>query len=52
MLELNVLQPQAAVARAGAGEQRTTHSGNRPQAQNRPSGASQKVAFDEDDIPF
>jgi single-strand DNA-binding protein len=45
-------QPQAAVARAGAGEHRTTNSGNRPQTQTRPSPSSAKVDFDEDDIPF
>ena len=50
-------QPQAAVAKAGAGEARetrsttATQSGNRPQAV-RQSAPPQKVAFDEDDIPF
>ncbi len=45
-------QPQSAVAKAGVGETRTTtaNSGNRAQAQARPSTA--KVSFDEDDIPF
>jgi single-strand DNA-binding protein len=45
-------QSQAVAARAGAGESRTTNSGNRPQAQTRPSNASTKIAIDEDDIPF
>jgi single-strand DNA-binding protein len=45
-------QPQAAVARAGAGEHRTINSGNRPQTQTRVSSSSAKVSFDEDDIPF
>jgi single-strand DNA-binding protein len=45
-------QPQAAVAKAGIGESRTTtaSSGNRPQT--RSSNSSPKVAIDEDDIPF
>jgi single-strand DNA-binding protein len=43
-------QPQAAVAKAGIGETRTTtaNSGNRPQART----STAKVSFDEDDIPF
>jgi single-strand DNA-binding protein len=49
-------QPQAAAAKASAGETRqpraTAQSGNRAQAPARPSSPSAKVAFDEDDIPF
>lgn len=47
-------QPQAAVAKAGVGDNRTTtaSSSNRAQAQTRPSASSPKVTFDEDDIPF
>jgi single-strand DNA-binding protein len=45
---------QAAVARAGAGENRAvaTSGSNRQQPQARPSAPSAKVAFEEDDIPF